>query len=545
MNVSTRTMLCLISTVVIGLLAAGCGQQAKSSKELNEFAAKIDLGTTIGSLVEVFSLDTIAVEGYSIVGGLNGTGSLECPPELRAYLEQYILKQSSRDKIDIGKLISSMDTAVVRVDGIMPAAVSKNQHFDVRVAALDDTQTTSLEGGWLYGAELKATGEFGIATKALAHAEGPVFIDTLSSDKPDKKSGYVLAGGTVGDEYKINLTLRRPDYKIANLIRNRINERFGQNTAKAVSPSLIDLKVPAQYKQQKQGFISLIKATYLTQTPETATERIRTFVRKLAVSQDKQDKYESEIALEAIGKDCLGQLAALLNSSDGQVRLHAARCMLNLGSDAGLDSLRDTAMDKGSPYRIEALEAITMAANRNDAVAISRKLLRDSNFDIRLRAYENLRKLDDIAIVQKFVGQNFYLEKITQTPHKGIFVSRSSQPRIVLFGAPIYCRDNIFIQSEDASITINAPPGQNYVSLIRKHPKRPNVIVRLKSSFELGDIIQTLGEEPLEKAGQEPRGLGVTYDELIALLKQMHDKGAIDAEFRAGSLPKIGPIVKR
>jgi len=530
MDIRREKTVCIISILVIGLFIAGCGGPAgKASKEL---APKIDLGTTIGSVAEVFSPDAISVEGYALVGGLNGTGSSECPLQIREYLTKYILTQLP--ELDIEKFIVSRDTAVVLVEGVMPTAVTKNQYFDVMVTALPGTQTTSLEGGWLYGAELKVRGGFGITMKVLAHAEGPVFIDTIETAATNKRVGYILAGGTVLDEYRINLGLRRPDYRIASLIRNRLNERFGKGTGRAVSPSQVDLKVPAKYAERKQRFISVIKATYLTQAQEITKERIRTFIRKLAASEDKE---QSEIALEAIGNESFSKLAALLSSSNEQVRLGAARCMLNLGSDEGLNTLRQIAASKDSPYRMEALEAITTAASRNDAAAISRRLLRDEDFDIRLAAYESLRKLDDIAVRQRLIARNFYLEEIAQAKHKAIFVSRSGQPRIALFGSPIYCRDDIFVQSADGNITINSPAGQKYVSIMRRHPKRPNVLVQLKSSFELGDIIRTLCEEPLS---EEHRGLNVSYADMIALLKRMCDRGAVDAEFRAGPLPKIG-----
>jgi hypothetical protein len=542
MDIRHIKTVCAVSILFVVFFIGGCGKPAKTGKEPNEPAAKIDLGDTIGSLAEVFSFESIPVEGYGLVGGLSGTGSSECPAPVREYLKQYILQQLTEDKVNVDELISSHDTAVVVVQGTMPTAVPKNQYFDVRVVALPGTQTTSLEGGWLYGAELKAIGGFGIAMKALATAKGPVFIDTLSPNETNKKIGYILAGGRVLDEYEINLGLRRPDYKTASLICSKLNGRFGTGTARAVSPSQIELKVPAAYKKQKQRFVSIVKAIYLTETPEATRERINTFVKKLAVSEDK---YASETALEAIGNESLSKLTALLNSSQEQVRLGAARCMLNLGSDGGLNTLREIASNKDSAYRVEALEAITTSASRNDAIAISRNLLRDSDFNIRLAAYENLRKLDDIVVTQKLIARDFYLEQIAQTEHKGIFVSRSGQPRIVLFGAPIYCHDNIFIQSADGNITINAPAGQKYVSIIRKHPKRPNVMVQLKSSFELSDIIQTLCEEPLKKTKQEHRGLNVSYAEAITLLKQMSDKGAVEAEFWAGPLPKIDLIIKR
>jgi len=529
--------------LLIALLIAGCGEQGRAGKGSKDLIPAIDLGTTIGSLAEMSWPESIRLEGYNLVVGLKGTGSAECPPQIRAYLAKYILTQFPGRKINVEKFISGSDTAVVLVEGMMPAVASRNESFDVRVTALPGTQTTSLEGGWLLGTELKRVGTFGITTKVVADAKGPVFIDKISpsdlSDKSEinKRAGYVLAGGRVLDEYKVTLALGEPDFRNVNNIRNRLNGLFGDGTAKPVLYGRIEVTVPAKYREQKQRFISIIKATYLTHSTEIIGERIKIFIRKLAALQDA---YASEIALEAIGNQSLGGLGVLLNVSNEQVRLRAARCMLNLGSDAGLVTLRQIAMDRGSAYRVEALESITMGAKRNDAARISQRLLRDNDFHIRLAAYEQLRKLDDIAVTQELIAGNFYLEQIVQTPHKSIFVSRSGQPRIVLFGAPIRCSGGVFVRSADGSITIDAPASQEYVSIIRKHPFRPDVIAQLESSFELGDIIRTLCEKPLKEGEQGRGGLGVTYADVIALLKRMCDKGAVKAEFWAGPLPKIG-----
>lgn len=544
METYRRQAVCVTSILFIGFFAAGCGEPIQTGRESKELVPEVDLGATIGSLVEVFSPDAIPVEGYALVGGLDGTGSAECQPRIKEYLKRYIMVQLPGQR-NVEKFINSSNTAVVLVQGIMPTAVLKNRRFDVMVTALMGTQTTSLEGGHLWGAELYEMGKFGMATKVLATAEGPIFIDKITDDTSitDKRIGYVLAGGTVLDKYKITLLLRRPDYEIASLIRNRLNERFGDGTAKAVSPSQIELEVPAEYGEQKQRFISIVRATYLIQTQGIIQKRISFLVRKLAVSADKE---QSEIALEAIGSESLGKLAALLNSSNEQVRLRAARCMLNLGSNRGFKTLREIAMDKDSVYRFDVLEAITTAASRNNAASVSRRLLRDEDFDIRLAAYESLRKLDDIVITQEFIGRNFYLERIAQTKHRAVFISRSGQPRIVLFGVPIYCRGNIFVQSDDGNITINVPAGQEYVSVIRRLPKRPDIPpIQLKCSFELSDIIRTLCEEPVKKTGRGRGGLNVSYSDAIALLEKMCDKGAIKAEFRAGEPSKIGLIVKR
>ena len=521
-----------LSVLAAGVLVGGCEQPVIEQ----ELGPKIELGTTIGSLAEVFAFDSVRVEGYALVGGLEGTGSAECPLGIREYLRKYI-QQKLPGHENVDQFINSRDTAVVRVYGLMLAAVSGDEYFDVKVEALAGTQTTSLEGGKLWGAELYEAGRFGMAIKPLAEAEGPVFIDTIGDPNADSRIGYILGGGKALDEYKMGLALRRPDFRIASAIRNRLNERFPAGTAKAASASLVELKVPADYTGETPRFISLVKATYLAESPEVTEERIRAFVTKLATSDEKG---VSEIALEAIGRRSLSKLAALLNSSNEEVRFRAGRCMLHLGDDRGLRTLRAIATDEDSGWRVSALEAITTAARRNDAAAVCRKLLRDSDFAIRLAAYEQLRRLDDIAIRQKLIANSFYLEQIVQTEYQAIFVSRSGRPRIALFRAPMYCPENIFVQSGDGNIIINALPGERNVSVIRKFPNRPHLgPVKLRSTFELGDIIETLCEEPVKRAGQGRVGLGVSYAEVIALLKQMTDKGVLQAEFRAGPLPKI------
>ncbi len=233
---------------------------------------------------------------------------------------------------------------------MIPPAASKNQRFDLRVTALPGTQTTSLEGGWLYGTDLFDAQQGGTSIKPLATAEGPVFVDSTASDSQDQRVGYVLGGGSVIEEYKVNLALRLPDYRVVSQIRNRINERFGYETAMALAPGNIELRIPTKYLDAKGRFIQLVRATYLFDSPELTSKRIMTNIEKLAGSKDKN---ASEIALEAIGNAAVPKLAALLNSSDPEVRLRAARCMFNLGDQRGREALWSMATDKELtlPYR--------------------------------------------------------------------------------------------------------------------------------------------------------------------------------------------------
>jgi len=526
--------------ILVSLLAAvGCGRQTAKNKAA---ADNNGIDDTIGMYAEIFASDAIPLSGYGLVGGLDGTGSSECPTQIRTYLEKYILQRLAGAKVNVDDLISSHDTAVVIVEGMIPPAASKNQRFDVRVTALPGTQTTSLDGGWLYGVDLFEAHQVGISIKPLAAAEGPVFTDSAISGSQDPRTGYVLGGGAVAEDYKVNLALRLPDYRVVSQIRNRINERFGYEIAVALAPGNIELRIPTKYLEAKGRFIQLVRATYLVGSTELTEKRIMTHIEKLAGSKDKN---ASEIALEAIGNAAMPKLAALLNSSDPEVRLRAARCMFNLGDQRGRESLWSIANDKTSSYRIEATEALVNTSSGQDVTSMLQSLLRDDDLSIRLIAYDNLVRLKDVTVSRKLIADSFYLDQVSQTGKPAILASRRIQPRVALLGSPIYCRSDVFIETSDGTITINVPAGEKYAAIIRKHPKRPDTIIQLKSSLDLADIIETLCREPSTPTAQGGPGLGVPYSTLVGLLSKMVDSGAVQAEFYAGPLPKTLPNIKK
>ena len=531
----------VVVLLVAGLIG-GCAKERRAEAGSTELAPYVDLGLTIASLAEVVMPEPTAVDGYGVIGGLRGTGSAECPPQVRTYLRRYVPTQVPEAQVDVDKFIDSPNTAVIWLEGFMPPGACKGQRFDVRVVALRGTQTTSLDGGWLYTAELWPRGSFGVGSTPIAIAEGPVFIDTISTAQPNNRIGYVLSGGTAMADYRVGVVLRKPDYRAASAIRNKINERFGPDVAQAISSGQIELRIPQRYAERRIRFIEIVRATYLDETEGITQERVRTFVRQLAVSADK---HSSEIALEAIGKASLSKLGVLLNSSNEEVRLRAGRCMLNLGSDRGFEVLRAIAIDPNGTYRIDALEAIVGSAKPDDASVLATTLLRDRDMTVMLAAYEQLRKLADAAVSREFVGRSFHLEQTPQTQHKAVFVTRMGPPRIVLFGAPLYCQGDVFIQSPDASVVIDSRAGQDYVSVTRKHPSRPAVLGSFQSSRDLGDIIKTLCGEPAAADKRTRGGLGVSYADMIALVKQMCEKDAVRAEFWAGPLPEIGLPVKK
>lgn len=504
---------------------------------------KLNPDIMLSSIAAIDSPKSIPVEGIGLVGGLDGKGSSECPAAIRTHLEQYALTElTGEGSLSVNNLIDSLNTAVVVIDGNMPIEDSGEPYFDVKVTAYTGTQTVSLENGWLYRCELKKIGTFGINTPTLADVIGPVFTDKISDLPIDKRTGYILGSGKIINKYAIGIVLNKPDFALTNNIRNRLNFRFGRDTALAVKEGMLILNVPSKYKAQRGKFLELLKTTYVYDVPGNEPKRIEKHIQQII---DQPQSNEGEYALEAIGNQCLNQLSILLGAPDEHVRLRAARCMLNLRSDEGMSVLIETALNKLSPYRIEALKAITESGRASDASSLALELMKDKNFDIRLAAFEQLHKLDDKSITAKSIASVFYIERIEQNVGKDIYVTRSGQPKVVLFGSTINFNKGFSVTSANGEIAIEAPEDQDYVIVTRKFPNRPDLTGQIKCNYEIGDIIQALCDALPERGQKNRGGLGVSYSDIITLLKQMCDKGAVNAQFHAGPMPNIGLNVKK
>ena len=533
-----------ICWLFLAVFMAGCSDLQRPQSP----GTVIDADTTIGSVSEIYYFEAIPLRGIGIVAGLHGTGSSECPPRIRQNLEKYIWKQiTAETAISPRAFINSKDTAVVEVFGVIPSLVSGKETFDVAVRPLSGTQTLSLDGGHLYTTELKELSrlvnidQFSAFSKIFATVEGPIFTNRLD-DKNDQDSWFVLGGAKVLEAEKITLVLNTPDFLIANAIRNRINERFGEKTAIALSDSQIQLHIPYQYQTQKERFLKMIRSLCLADNAAIKKRKIENLIAQLLSETDKETP---EIALEAIGRQAANAMTPYLTHPDENVRFHVARCMLNTRDDRAVATLRKILMTPNSPYRLEAVETLGRSANRTDARSALMLAVSDPDIHVRLAAYEALLRTKSPIVSRTLVAGSIAIDSVACSGSKMIYVFQQNTPRIVLFGSPIYCEKNLFVQSEDGCIIANAKPGDAFVSVSRKHPSRPRVIGPVQTGYEVSHLLQTLGELPqMNKHASVRPGLAIPYDEIISFLKKMCDVNAIDAEFLAGPPAEIEERLK-
>ncbi len=541
---SLKKLSYLLIIALFCLSFAGC--QSDSATQLGKPLNPEEINTTIGTLAIIYQTGATEVRGFGIVAGLAGTGSDECDPDLRKKLiKQIKVEMTDRKSINPDAFINSNNTAVVEVYGLMPPVASKGDSFDLRVAPLSN-QTTSLSGGYLYTTNLVEHNKllnFSMFLNTIAHARGAIYIDQLSDRNQGIVGGYILSGGQVAEDLRFMMQMHNEDFLLTNMIRGLINEKFGSGTANAKTSGEIRLTIPEKYRHDKPKFFAMVRLLYLGNDPVLRRNRILSLVSDL---RSNNDKLSPEIALEAIGKSVVGELLPLLSDSDESVRFHAARCLLNMKEDRALKTLQAIIDNPASKFRVDAIKAVGSGANRNDTVAMLNKHLQSEDFDVAFAVYDELRKVRDISVARHYVANDFILDTVMCGGPKRVYVTRQGVPRIVIFGAPINCANNLFVQSDNGDIIINSREGDNLISISRKNPKGSGIIGPLFSSFKVKDLIQTLGEVPkVDPKTMKRPGLAIPYCQIIAILEKMCRTNAIDAKFAAGKLPVFPNIDKQ
>ncbi|MCH2162684.1 MAG: flagellar basal body P-ring protein FlgI, partial [Phycisphaerales bacterium] len=179
----------------------------------------------------------VVVRGYGLVVGLEGTGSSDIPPTIRAHMIREMERRGVGSEtmgfghLSAEEMLNSSDTAVVVVEGVMPPAavgrfrtppvsgrrpeVVQGTLFDVRVTADPRTGTTSLEGGRLYTTELRPGPLTSGSRQAseMADASGSIFLNPFAEPGSEHGgsvnllTGRILHGGEATENLPIRLML--------------------------------------------------------------------------------------------------------------------------------------------------------------------------------------------------------------------------------------------------------------------------------------------------------------------------------------------------
>ena len=330
--------------ILASVFAAGCGAAGHGMPSMADAFDKVNpftdgklarsqspddspLETTvntplIGDHTTIAGLNLITLQGVGLVTGLDGTGS-DPPPS--HYREMMLDEMKRRNIKNPNQILASPNTALVIVRAYLPPLVRKGDRFDIEVRVPGESESTSLNGGWLMETYLTeqqiVPGEGLMKGHVFAKGEGPILVSTGIGDKASLAGvllrGKVLGGGVSMTERDLTIFLRNDfrSFRNAKRIADRIGTRYfsyneyglREPLAEAKTDRRIVLNIPPKYKDNYPRYLQVIRNIAFRET--NIAKRVR--MEKLSEQLNNPKTAEkASLQLEAIGNDAIPVLEA-------------------------------------------------------------------------------------------------------------------------------------------------------------------------------------------------------------------------------------------
>jgi len=556
----------LMSVLVLSALVvvAGCEQEQKKSQvatpkpEVEPPSVPPELKGTIAEYAVLIDGGYVQVEGYSMVVGLGDKGRAEIDPQIKAYMVEYMRKNKVNwGSLGTGDITTDMmfrdpDHTIVRVRGLIPPGALKGSRFDIDISALPNNQTASLEGAVLMPAELhrflNGAPPHGAGTSALAMGAGEIFLNpfldpTKESDLPKLRSGRIIGGGKVGSAGRVLIQLYYPDMGKCERMASRINERFPGKEKVAVgrSQQLLELYIPEEFKNDYDHFTMLVMHLPMYGTGGNVNKMAMNVGEM--IEQPTQRHEDLAMIWEAIGRNALPIIKKSYQSKNELASYLSARTGLRLGDTAAADVVLKFATSENSPMQIQAIRELGKHPKIIRAEGTLRTLLDSENEMVRLAAYESLRSRGDPIVRTMRIG-DFEVDLVPTKRDYVVYATQTAEQRIVLFGANMPLQKPMFYKDPSEIVTINANENDKNVQLMRKLPRSGGYTPWLKCNFAVASLIAIMGTPAGYDDDGNPKGLGLSYGQIVGILKRMCADKSIPAKFVLQPMPTLQRITE-
>lgn len=509
---------------------------------------------TVASESIVLGYRDVIVRGFGLVVGLRGTGSRVMPADVRAFMVQDMGKRGvglpPLSEFTPEELLDSLDTAVVIVEGVIPAGSPAGSKFDVRIYVAPGTQTTSLEGGRLYTCDLRP-GDISTANRqatVLAEAKGPVFVNPFLEPTKGKAatrlSGRVLDGGTTMRDMPLKLRLYTPSHNRTATLQSAINSSFprepGQRdpTGRGQSGDTVVITIPPSYREETREFIELLRHTALSLE---APELIATQVRRALLAQPGEGEHAAW-RWQAVGTRSLPIVQDLYTHPEDGPRMAALRAGAKLNDPLVVPHLVEQASEGSREIRLEAIELLEQMGVNPAVDKALRALLQDDDLDVRAEAFLALANRFDPAVTSRPQGKKFDL-LVGPGKIPTIHLTQSGTPRLaVASNEPVYIQLPVTLNAWSNRLMIKGDVGDDVVEVFyRRDTERGNRTIA-DAPVELVSFIEFLAHRP---TADRPRaGLDLTYSETIGVLWELVKAGNLKVDFKTEQDRLLARILK-
>jgi hypothetical protein len=434
--------------VLLGLsgcnVMSGWRNEEDTNEKLGKLLAVPEMPDLVRQAAVAHGLTFVSVEGVAAINRLPGTGGSVPPSPLRNDL---IDEMKKHEVSDPELFLERPETALVRVQAIIPPAVRRGDPIDLRVISPPQTGAVDLHGGWLMDTRLRQQQTLGGAVRkgeVLVIGTGQLLTRASSEAGEDpnlKLEGIVLGGGRIQQDRKIGLVIR-PEYqhvKISAQLAEVINRRFyyyeGKNRggiAKAKEDDFIEITVHPRYRRNVHRMLAVVGMVDAKGESKDTQQRLVDLGKRMA---EPTTAAEAAMQLEALGEPAVPTLLEAVRNVDPEIRFYAAEALAYLDRTEAIEPLEKSIAEHPA-FRHPGLLALEGMDSRVSLDSL-RRLMDQPSVEVRYGALRSIRRRPDGKVILRPVavapGVDFYHIPSDAPPF--IAISLVDKAEIVLFGA--------------------------------------------------------------------------------------------------------------
>lgn len=497
-------------------------QMIKLSEEVSETKY-------IADACRIYGMNFAKIEGIGMVMNLDGTGS---NPVASGQRDHLIAEMKSRGVENSSTLLSSKNSSLVVLQGLLPPAIRKGDRFDVEVKTLPKSETSSLEHGYLVETRMRPMALLGRGVKqghVTGYAKGSVLVNSVfesRQDRPNKVRGWIFGGGVATEDRPIGLTMRSDhSVRTTTSISRAINERFktvDQSGRKGVATpkndKVVELQVPDEYRLNVGRYLQVIMNLAFDESDDKRVNRLDLLDQKMTESIDC---LETALRLEGFGKEAVPALKRSLRHHDMEVKFHAAQALAFMGESAGLEILQKAA-ETESAFRWHALTAIASLDDISADAALA-KLMHSESAETRYGAFRSLRTSSPHdPIVKGTPMEDFYFHVVASDTDPMMHFSRSQRPELVCFGENQNVSDDLLYVTPGLTVKGDGD-GKIRITRFKRNGEQRKVC-----STNIPDLVRALSE------------VGCDYSTLLTMFREAKQNGRLNTRLVVNAVPRFG-----
>jgi hypothetical protein len=532
----------LLSLILVSALTTVSGCQSPlfrgQSPDIEPLVEEDESLPLVGDLTTPSGMHPIALHGVGLVARLADTGS-DPPPSVER--DVLLDEMHTHDTANSQQVLASKKTSLVIVRGYLPPGVQKGDRFDIEVVCPANSETTSLQGGWLFQSRMR---EMAVLNNSVHRGDidglagGDVLVDAVFGDHEDPQAlrrGRVLGGGVSMTTRKLGLVLRDDEASVraSSMIGNSINNRFfhydrgqRQGVAKPINSNFIELAVPPRYRNNVGRYMLVVRSLAVG---ESAADRVLRLKQLEARLLEPTTASSAALQLEAIGKDAQSVLRIGLQSRDPEVRFYAAEALAYLDDQDAAAALGQAAASERA-FRWHALTALS-TMDHVSAYDVLSELLNHPSAETRYGAFRamQVRNPRDPVVRGEILGDSFAFHQVGSSAEPLVHFAHARRPELVLFGHNQLVTPPKFLLA-----------GRRL--MIKRHDDQQLKIIRFEPGME--DQVVTCPNN-LAALIHAMVDLGARYEDVYEAVRAAKAGGYLESRLAVNARARTGRVYRR